>query len=265
MGAHDSNLYDGRLQFELSPSYLTTLDSNARNQNIVARANSLSDLDLMGELIDIFGDSAMNRLEAATIEGLMEKTISSFRDTDYCNALVDIIKTYSNVIRCRKIVAFGGGSMAQASTGSYRHNEAVLRIQTQHAALWIIRRTLESIHNHNIDIYLQDPDYTDNDLKAAARFNMKILNGRPGFQKGWLEIDESTLVVNLSTGFKYFWHLISEISRSIAMLSLGGIRVESSTGSSVHRLVVDYEKISLSNSDKDEKAPLGGLVLYARK
>jgi hypothetical protein len=82
-----------------------------------------------------------------------------------------------------------------------------------------IQRTLERIYNKDVPIFLQDPEYTKEDQIAAEKFGMTIVNGRLGYEEGWLLLDESTLIVDLHTNFPPLFQLIFGITRPVAILA----------------------------------------------
>jgi hypothetical protein len=47
-----------------------------------------------------------------------------------------------------------------------------------------------------LEIYLQDPQYSKIDDIVAAQHNMTVVDCRPGNQEGWLRIDDFTLIVD---------------------------------------------------------------------
>jgi hypothetical protein len=85
--------------------------------------------------------------------------------------------------------------------------------------LLLIRSTLEILHKKHCPIILQDPEYTDEDQKAANAEGMTIVNANFGYEEGWLKLDESTLVVDHITDFPIL-DLIFEITRPAAIFSL---------------------------------------------
>jgi hypothetical protein len=98
-----------------------------------------------------------------------------------------------------------------------------MRIQIQHAALLSIRRSLETLHPTDppIPIILQDPEYTEDDKEAAESFEMTIVNGNFGYEKGWVELDDSTLLVDLSADLDFpVLDLVFEITRPAAIFTV---------------------------------------------
>jgi hypothetical protein len=130
---------------------------------------------------------------------------------------------------CKKIVAFGGYAMSLARSekhgvlgGSYYRDWDPLRYQIEHAAVMSIHKTLERIYNTKLPVFLQDLNYTQSDRRAASEFEkpMKIVNGYFGFQEGWVEIDESTFFIDLTTNVDGFYRQLFEFTRPAAIFSV---------------------------------------------
>jgi len=79
---------------------------------------------------------------------------------------------------------------------------------------------LRNLRKGDVPIFLQDPDYAEEDQKAAKELGMTIVNGHFGFEEGWIQIDESTLVVDLHTTFPPLLQLAFEISRPAGILTV---------------------------------------------
>lgn len=171
----------------------------------------------------------------ACIQTQIEKSITDFNgSTTSCSPWLflgaTLKKKSKNGPKIQKIVAFGGGSLGFARNKEFGFaNGSILAAQTQHAALNSIRQKLEIIyrdkndHHYKIDVYLQDPSYTEEDKKAAKKFfNMTIVDGTVGFGEAWLELDESTLVFDLRciNSFPPLYQIIFEITRPFAIISV---------------------------------------------
>ena len=94
--------------------------------------------------------------------------------------------------------------------------------QTQHAALLAIRDTWKEEHKgakDSFDIYLCDPDNWEVDVKAAAHFDMTVVNGDIGHQMGYVLVDEFTLVVDFVACLTVV-PLVFEITRPAGLITV---------------------------------------------
>jgi hypothetical protein len=164
-------------------------------------------------------------MNESNIRKQMSKTIEHFNETQLSKRLALFINQNFREIDCKQIVAFGGTSLGyskyapnQGDRGGY--DELPLKLQTQHAALLKMQTQLRNLHKGDVPIFLQDPDYTEEDQKAAKELGMTIVNGHFGFEEGWIQIDESTLVVDLHTSFPPLLQLTFEISRPAGILTV---------------------------------------------
>ncbi|KAK0111060.1 hypothetical protein ONS95_001440 [Cadophora gregata] len=146
-----------------------------------------------------------NRINEATIVSRFHQTHKMFAETRVARAITGLVHDHMKGIRCSEIVALGAGSLGHAACiyfgdppfASYLPPEYGLWCQTQHAALLFIRDLLRFRQKEDIPIYISDPEYSDEDAKAAKRFGMTVVNGTAGFQQSWTKLTESTLVVDL--------------------------------------------------------------------
>jgi hypothetical protein len=99
MGAHDS-----------IPRY----PAGSREVAIVTTADRFAANDPLGGFVGPYDVNEADLLSMGTTRDLMNRTIDDFNQTDYCKVLVAIITSQFKGIECKRIVAFGGGSMAQA-------------------------------------------------------------------------------------------------------------------------------------------------------
>ena len=163
-------------------------------------------------------------MNAACIHTQITQSIGDFSQSTACSKLwLFLGATFHSKLVCKKIVAFGAGSLGYAREKEWDFvNGSIVAAQTQHAALLSIQKKLEIIYSHKIPIYLQDPEYTEEDKKAAEKFGMKILNGNFGFGEAWLQLDEWTLVFEFRcvTSFQPLYQIIFEISRPLAIFSV---------------------------------------------
>ena len=163
-------------------------------------------------------------------------TIARFKSTLLCNRIKELARSTFSQVKCNKIVAFGGYGISAPPT-------MVKRMQTQHAALLAIREVWKETNQGDFPIYLQDPQYLAMDQDVAAKCGMQILNGDFSHQMGWAKIDDSTLVVDLSTVFPIY-ELIFEIGRPAALFTPGPID-SNSTGLWVdqpYSLTLQYDR-----------------------
>jgi len=172
-----------------------------------------------------------NRMNAEAIKSTMKWTREFFEGSDVEKGLTQFLtrNLSPQKMPCKKIVAFGGYSMSLAryekQCGSYYRDWDPLRWQNEHAAVMSIHNTLERIYNTKLPVFLQDLNYTEEDKRAASQFEkpMNIVNGHFGFQEGWVEIDESTFFIDLSTpktNVDGFYRQIFEFTRPAAIFSV---------------------------------------------
>jgi len=169
-----------------------------------------------------------NRMNESEIRKQMSKTIRYFDETQLRKRLALFINQNFREIDCNRIVAFGGSSLGYAKNDKlpslggqiYGYDELPLVLQIQHAALLTMQTELRNLRKGDVPIFLQDPDYAEEDQKAAKELGMTIVNGHFGFEEGWIQIDESTLVVDLHTTFPPLLQLAFEISRPAGILTV---------------------------------------------
>jgi hypothetical protein len=144
-----------------------------------------------------------------------DATRAGFKPTLLCKRIKELARSTFSQVKCNKIVAFGGLGISAPPL-------MAKRMQTQHAALLAIREVWKETNQGDLPIYLQDPQYLAMDQEVAAKYGMQILNGDFGHQMGWAKIDDSTLVVDLTTVFPIY-ELIFEIARPAALFTSGPI------------------------------------------
>jgi hypothetical protein len=108
------------------------------------------------------------------------------------HAINKLLVDYASAARkIRKIVAFALGSLRyNVVNGSLN----VARPATQHAMVLGIASVLRETHGREIKCYLQDPIYNSVDKEFLESKGFTILQD----PKGFLEVDEETLVVSIS-------------------------------------------------------------------
>jgi len=163
-------------------------------------------------------------INAVCIQTQITQSITDFNQSTTCSNLwLFLGATFKPNRFCKKIVAFGAGSLGYARDKDWEFADgSILVSQTQHAALLSIQKKLEIIYSRKIPIYLQDPEYTEEDKKAADKLGMKIINGNFGFGEAWLQLDEWTVVFDFrcATSFPPLYQIIFEISRPMAIFSV---------------------------------------------
>jgi hypothetical protein len=163
-------------------------------------------------------------MNAVCIHTQVRRSITDFSQSTTCkNLWLFLGATFNAKLVCKKIVAFGAGSLGYARDKEWEFTKGgILAAQTQHAALLSIQKKLEIIGPHKIPIYLQDPEYTEEDKKVADKLGMNILNGNFGFGEAWLQLDEWTLVFDFRCAMSFLplYQIIFEISRPLATFSV---------------------------------------------
>jgi hypothetical protein len=108
----------------------------------------------------------------------------------------------------RKIVAFA------CAPFSYGHQEGWAdRPATQHTMLLTLGDILRENKDNSIECFAQDPAYTEIDKLVLRDSGIKVLDD----PKGFLEVDDSTLVVSICAGLPVK-QIISDIARPGIMI-----------------------------------------------
>ncbi|KAG4435112.1 hypothetical protein IFR05_009421 [Cadophora sp. M221] len=150
----------------------------------------------------------------------MEETLKPFKETSLCHRLVELVRPIFEKRKCDKIVAFG---MVTFGPPAAPVKALTVRWTTQHASLIVIREIWEECNKRAkkpLQIYLQDPQYWEQDVEVAKHFGMTVVNAGMCHHMGWVHIDESTLVCESSVTMA-FPELLMEIARPIAILASG--------------------------------------------
>jgi hypothetical protein len=152
------------------------------------------------------GQTTYGPEDPAKLQEVYEKTIELFKTSKLCEQFKKLVVPLFEQKKIKKIIAFGGMCLAfpidpndPACKGEGQPmNFALRRMQTQHAALEVMRDIWKEKNPNGgeLEIWLQDPQYTEIDAVVAGQHGMKIVNCRRGYQMGWLQLDRYTLVVD---------------------------------------------------------------------
>ncbi|RAH48862.1 SRR1 family protein [Aspergillus brunneoviolaceus CBS 621.78] len=115
-----------------------------------------------------------------------------WQESETCQELVSHLTTLRFSLPIHKIVAFGLGTLGKTQNGRFS-----TRSHVQHAAVETMATILAKSGvsgGKRIDCYFQDPWYDENDVRFLHSIGFQPLND----PKGFLEIDEHTLVFSVS-------------------------------------------------------------------
>jgi hypothetical protein len=131
-----------------------------------------------------------------------KESIRQFESTQLCAQLKQLIVPHLMQTKITKIVAFGRSTLTPFY--DIRNTLRTPLLHAQHAALEAIRSVWEEhrpSETTELQIFLRDPQYCELDKHVAEIHSMEVVNCSFGHQMGWLQVDESTLVVNLRACF----------------------------------------------------------------
>ena len=120
-----------------------------------------------------------------------------------------LLENLDFTVKINKIVCFGLGFLSNPQQSNER------RSHIQHASVLTIASTFAKRYpNQNpIHIYSQDPTYTELDKTFLNSIGVKVLSD----PKGFLEVDEQTLVFSVSPGV-CVRQIVADLSRPAAMV-----------------------------------------------
>ncbi|KAL5333903.1 hypothetical protein BJX70DRAFT_391855 [Aspergillus crustosus] len=156
------------------------------------------------------------------VEATYARNQKKWEESETCSTLIrnlqGLVMDEAKLGRVRKIVAFGLGSLAAMESREEEGGYHRIRAHAQHAAIRTMVETLVSSWNqthyqdhsdldidtdtetkeceeeHSIKCYAQDPAYTETDMTLLHKLGITPLDD----PKGFLEIDDSTLVFSVS-------------------------------------------------------------------
>ncbi|PYH87873.1 hypothetical protein BO71DRAFT_392653 [Aspergillus ellipticus CBS 707.79] len=128
---------------------------------------------------------------ASTLEevrGAFGKIRGHWEESETCQELTSHLSTMKASTRIQKIVAFGLGTLAKVQNGRLS-----TRSYVQHAAIRSMVTALADVDGEEIQCYAQDPWYDEMDVAFLGSIGITVVSD----PKGFLEIDESTLVFSV--------------------------------------------------------------------
>ncbi|KAK2880150.1 hypothetical protein FQN49_000529 [Arthroderma sp. PD_2] len=146
------------------------------------------------------------------VKARFDKSLSLWESSRACRQLTT---TVSNMIFPRdfkidKIIGFACGPISHAK--SNRHDKLSLALREksffQHGLLRTLQKTLQEEGFHNIDIFVQDPAYTDVDCEVLSDYGIITLDDPEGF----LALDDRSLVMSCDPGIPVK-QIVADIAR----------------------------------------------------
>jgi len=123
------------------------------------------------------------------------KHVRIFMRSKLCRHLKMLVSKLFHAQQVNKIVAFGLGPLSLGLPGG-PDDPGIVRIHIQHAALLAMRDVWKEMHQGDLKIYVQDPQYLEMDLNILAHHGITVVNGDIGHQMGACLLDPLTLVVD---------------------------------------------------------------------
>ncbi|PWY77016.1 hypothetical protein BO70DRAFT_339585 [Aspergillus heteromorphus CBS 117.55] len=122
------------------------------------------------------------------VRGAFGQIRSHWERSETCQKLQGQLFSMESSTQIRKIVAFGLGTLAKVQKGRLSTSSYV-----QHAAIKTMATVLSPDGGEEIQCYAQDPWYDAMDVAFLTSIGITVVND----PKGFLEIDESTLVFSV--------------------------------------------------------------------